>query len=255
LKLRETTSVALLEELIDIELVCLSGFIYWTVTGGHLRAWIKMTAHFKITLTASQLIFLSLSSTLGLTRAMETETLMQDFPEYTSAAETKPCATECAITPSAAFKTKYACDPVNPVSCICANGTASVELRDSMSQYCYDKCDGLVGPHLATSILAAYCGQDWEGKTITNPPPGPSTTTTSESSASASASSTAISDASGGGVTKTETIILATVLPTLSLIVAVVGVVLNRRRKQKKQKTTEGLELPDVPAATHGSSN
>jgi len=206
-----------------------------------------MTAHFKKTLTAPQLIFLSLSAILGLTRGMAAETLMQDFPAYTSAAETKPCATECAITPSAAFKTKYACDPVNPVSCICANGTASVELRDSMSQYCYDKCDNLVGPHLATSILAAYCGQDWEGKPITDPPPGPSTTTSSGSGA--------IPDASGGGLTKTETIILATVLPILSLIVAVVGVVLNQKRKQKKQKTTEGLELPDVPAATTGSSN
>jgi len=212
-----------------------------------------MTTRFKLTVTASKLIFLSLSAILGFTRAMATETLMQDFPEFTSAAETKPCATECAITPSAAFKTKYACDPVNPVSCICANGTASVELRDSMSQYCYDKCDGLVGPHLATSILAAYCGQDWEGKTITDPPPGPSTPTTSESNASAS--STAISDMSGGGLTKTETIILATVLPTLSLIVAVVGVVLNQKRKQKKQKTTEGLELQGVSAATTDSSN
>jgi len=211
-----------------------------------------MTAHFRKTLTAPQLIFLELSAILGLTRGMATETLMQDFPAYTSAAETKSCATECAITPSAAFKTKYACDPVNPVSCICANGTASVELRDSMSQYCYDKCDNLVGPHLATSILAAYCGQDWEGKTITDPPPGPSTTTTSGSGASAP--STAIPDASGGGLTKTETIILATVLPTLSLIVAVMGVVLNQKRKQKKKKTTEGLEPTDVPETTTGSS-
>ncbi|KAK0738144.1 hypothetical protein B0T18DRAFT_433001 [Schizothecium vesticola] len=145
-------------------------------------------------------------STIPTTNALET--LMQDFPAFTSAAETRPCATECAIVPSATFKVKYSCSPGNPVSCICANETASVELRDSMSTYCYNKCDGLVGPRLATAILADYCGQDWEGKaTITKPPEGPTTTPAAPKGGGPN------TEDSDGGLKRWETIVIGTLVP------------------------------------------
>ncbi|KAK4163318.1 hypothetical protein QBC43DRAFT_335513 [Cladorrhinum sp. PSN259] len=170
------------------------------------------------------------------TVAQLVETPMQNFPAFTTAAEKKPCATECAITPSAEFKTKYGCDPVNPVSCICANGTRSVELRESISTHCYNKCDNLTGLQLATAILSEYCQQTWEGKpTITDPPTAPTTTTTRSADNTGSGSAGSTGSPSPGpsrppddpqGLNRTETIVLQTVIPIVGTIVAAVGVYL-----------------------------
>ena len=205
-----------------------------------------------MTLTGSNLFLLLLITIVTWSVSGSTALEMQDVPAYTSAAETKPCATECAITPSAAFKTKYACDPVNPVSCICANETASVELRDSMSTYCYEKCDGLVGPHLATSILAEYCRQDWEGKTITDPPLGPTGTsagtTGTPKSSGAVIPPTEGPNTSDGGLKRWETIVLGTVIPIVGVIMAALGVWLTwrhlkRKNQMSKNSTPGSLEL------------
>jgi len=48
------------------------------------------------------------------------------------------------------------CDIVNPVSCICGNGTRSVELRSSISDHCHNKCAWEMIT-LATAVLDDYC--------------------------------------------------------------------------------------------------
>jgi hypothetical protein len=98
-----------------------------------------------------------------------------------------PCATECAIMPSITFKSKYSCDIVNPVSCICGNGTRSVELRSSISDYCYNKCAWEMIT-LATAILSDYCV---ENKAVqTQVPITGSPTETTETTASATSTAT-----------------------------------------------------------------
>lgn len=100
-----------------------------------------------------------------------------------------PCATECAITPSMAFKSKYSCDIVNPVSCICGNKTRSVELRSSISDHCYNKCDWKLIP-LATAVLDDYCFQNQAVQTQA-PTTGSATQRTTLATQTTSASSTA----------------------------------------------------------------
>ena len=92
------------------------------------------------------------------------ETLFQDVPAYNAiltsitAAAIPYCVTECVITPSDMFKTKYKCDPKDPVSCICADGDRSTELKNSMTKHCYEKCDAR-GTSPATRVLQDYCAQ------------------------------------------------------------------------------------------------
>jgi len=156
---------------------------------------------------------------LCITGVLAVETPMQNVPAYTTAIQKKPCATECAIVPSDAFKTKYTCNVVDAVSCICANATASVELRSSMSQYCYDHCDGVVGPHLATAILDGYCAQFSTGRTTDPPHASPTSTTSTE----IPNSTTTTPPAPDGGLSSGAVIALATVIPGVTLIVTVLG--------------------------------
>ncbi|KAK0617733.1 hypothetical protein B0T14DRAFT_525753 [Immersiella caudata] len=199
---------------------------------------------------------LFLVSVLATATQAAMETPMQNLSAFTSAAETKPCATECAITPSASFKAQHTCDPVNPVSCICANGTASAELHDAMSTYCYEKCDGFIGVQLATAILVEYCGQSWGGNAMITDAP-----VTSTSSVTSNPTRTGTADpAAGGGLTKEEKIILATVIPVVGLIVAALALwVAWKQLKRRREEGEEGLAL-DVSrsltsSATRGNSN
>ncbi|KAK4447206.1 hypothetical protein QBC34DRAFT_132979 [Podospora aff. communis PSN243] len=202
----------------------------------------------------------AISTTATATTATPTETPMQNFPAYTTAGSIKPCATECAITPSASFKAQHSCDPVNPVSCICANGTASVELHDAMSRHCYDKCDGIIGPGLATKILQEYCGQGWEGKRPVTTGPlaeGTSTGTAGAEPTIGSGTGSAGGDTSGadssGGLTREETIAIGTVVPIVGLIVAVVTLWVTWRY-MRRRRDREGLDSGETELTDRGES-
>jgi len=112
---------------------------------------------------------------------------MENTDAYQTAFAVNPCLTSCAVQPSKTFKAEHGCPPDDAFECICANVTASVELRDSMTAFCFSHCDATVGP-IVTPILEQYCksnsARTQEQNSPTNSAPLTTTFTHSETSKS-----------------------------------------------------------------------
>lgn len=190
-------------------------------------------------LITSSLLIISLSFVTVLTaEAIATETPFENVAAYStilslitaSPSSMHPCATECAITPSIAFKSKYSCDIVNPVSCICGNRTRSVELRSSISDYCYNKC-GWDMITLATAILSDYC---IENKAVQTQAPitGSPTETTALATSTATNTPTPPTERNGLSVSDIAGIVAA-VVGFLGTVASVWIAVLSYRRDMR----------------------
>jgi hypothetical protein len=81
---------------------------------------------------------------------------MGNTDAYQTAFAVNPCLTSCAVEPSKTFVAEHDCPLDDPSECICANVTASIELRNSMTAFCFDHCDGNAGS-IVTPILKQYC--------------------------------------------------------------------------------------------------